>query len=89
MSKKGAVIRTAIANGILTVEGWDGESRLGLIRIDPAEYPAGVRDGATLNGFKQGLVELWQAERFGDLEIQWVGDTALAADGFTIDDYEG
>lgn len=48
-----------------------------------------VRFLALLELFKQGLIELWQAERFGDLEVEWVGDTAMAADGFTIDDYEG
>ena len=49
-----------------------------------------VRFLALLELFKQGMVELDQAERFGDIDIVWTGagsDTggALAA----LDDYEG
>jgi segregation and condensation protein A len=54
-----------------------------------------VRFLALLELFKQGMVELDQTERFGDIEVTWApqGDTgtdagsALAA--FAIDDYEG
>jgi len=57
-----------------------------------------VRFLAVLELFKQGLVDLEQAEQFGDLEIIWLGEdgtdgmpdgvrTAVAAGA--VDDYEG
>ncbi|MFM9036379.1 MAG: segregation and condensation protein A [Actinomycetota bacterium] len=49
-----------------------------------------VRFLALLELFKQGYVELDQGERFGDIEIVWVGDEALVSTGaIPIDDYEG
>lgn len=49
-----------------------------------------VRFLALLELFKQGYVELDQGERFGDIEIVWVGDDALVSTGaIPIDDYEG
>jgi segregation and condensation protein A len=45
-----------------------------------------VRFLALLELFKQGMVELDQAERFGDIEIVWNPD---AQHDFSIDDYEG
>ena len=49
-----------------------------------------VRFLALLELFKQGMVEIDQAERFGDIDIVWTGEgadtgSALAA----LDDYEG
>ena len=47
-----------------------------------------VRFLALLELFKQGLVELEQTERFGDIEVVWTGgDADLSA--LAIDDYEG
>lgn len=46
---------------------------------------------AILELYKQGLVDLDQGERFGDIEVRWIGDTA-AANGFDadlVDVYEG
>ena len=52
-----------------------------------------VRFLALLELFKQGAVELDQTERFGDIEIEWIGMPVHAAadEGsvLTIDDYEG
>lgn len=49
-----------------------------------------VRFLALLEMYKQGWVELDQAERFGDIEIVWVGeDDRVLAGGISIDDYEG
>ena len=49
-----------------------------------------VRFLALLELFKQGLVELDQAERFGDIDIVWIGgDAATHLDDLPIDDYEG
>ena len=49
-----------------------------------------VRFLALLELFKQGLVELDQPERFGDIDIVWTGsDQRVAAGSFAIDDYEG
>jgi segregation and condensation protein A len=60
-----------------------------------------VRFLALLELFKQGMVELEQTERFGDIEIVWTPDggwqqdesdhhhDAVAAHVAAIDDYEG
>jgi segregation and condensation protein A len=49
-----------------------------------------VRFLALLELFKQGLVELDQSERFGDIDIIWMAENARVAVGsISIDDYEG
>jgi segregation and condensation protein A len=50
-----------------------------------------VRFLAILELFKQGLVDLDQGERFGDITIVWKGDTAgiEAVDRELVDSYEG
>ena len=49
-----------------------------------------VRFLALLELFKQGMVELEQTERFGDIDIMWVSDLErVAAGSIAIDDYEG
>ncbi len=49
-----------------------------------------VRFLALLELFKQGMVELDQTERFGDIDILWLADSAAVAVGAgPIDDYEG
>jgi segregation and condensation protein A len=50
-----------------------------------------VRFLALLELFKQGYVDLDQAESFGDIEVAWLGtqDTLVSAGGVAIDDYEG
>ena len=51
-----------------------------------------VRFLALLELFKQGMVELEQPERFGDIDITWTGAdwaTAVGAGAIPIDDYEG
>jgi len=49
-----------------------------------------VRFLALLELFKQGMVELDQTERFGDIDILWLADSAAVGAGAgPIDDYEG
>src|SRR4051812_44151924 len=48
-----------------------------------------VRFLAVLELFKQGLVDLDQGERFGDIVIVWIGDTMGALDRELVDSYEG
>jgi segregation and condensation protein A len=49
-----------------------------------------VRFLALLEMYKQGWVELEQGDRFGDIEIVWVGeDDRVSVGAFTVDDYEG
>jgi len=39
--------------------------------------------------FKQGLVELDQFERFGDIQIEWIGGEDVEAALSGVDVYEG
>jgi len=48
-----------------------------------------VRFLALLELFKQGLVELDQPERFGDIDVVWTGGEGFDAGALPIDDYEG
>ena len=49
-----------------------------------------VRFLALLEMFKQGMVELDQTERFGDIDIVWVaGGATVSVGAMAIDDYEG
>jgi segregation and condensation protein A len=48
-----------------------------------------VRFLALLELFKQGYVDLEQADTFGDIEIAWLGTELVGANSVTIDDYEG
>ena len=47
-----------------------------------------VRFLALLELFKQGLVELEQAERFGDIDVVWTGGDGVL-DDLPVDDYDG
>ncbi len=44
---------------------------------------------AVLELYKQGVVELDQLERFGEIEVIWTGQQGLRADELLIDIYEG
>ena len=44
---------------------------------------------AILELYKQGVVELDQVERFGEIEVIWTGAQGLRADELLIDVYEG
>ncbi len=44
---------------------------------------------AVLELYKQGVVELDQLERFGEIEVVWTGQHGLRADELLIDIYEG
>jgi segregation and condensation protein A len=48
-----------------------------------------VRFLAILELYKQGMVELDQPARFGDIEIRWTGGVDTDADRITVDAYEG
>ena len=48
-----------------------------------------VRFLALLELFKQGYVEIDQAEKFGDIDIVWIGDDMVSVGAIAIDDYEG
>ncbi len=48
-----------------------------------------VRFLAVLELFKQGCIELEQAEVFGDIEIEWTGSDDVHADELAIDVYDG
>ena len=49
-----------------------------------------VRFLALLELFKQGLVDLEQGDKFGDIQIVWVGgDERVSVSALAIDDYEG
>jgi segregation and condensation protein A len=49
-----------------------------------------VRFLAVLEMFKQGLVEIDQAETFGEIEIRWLGgDVDARVSAGLVDDYEG
>jgi segregation and condensation protein A len=90
-----APVRASVADAL--VELLDELPRVG--RISFSRLTSGlverleviVRFLALLELFKQGAVELDQAERFGDIEIVWNGvGAAVGGDGaMQIDDYEG
>ena len=50
-----------------------------------------VRFLAVLELFKQGVVDLDQPERFGDIEVTWTaeGDPASVREAILVDAYEG
>jgi segregation and condensation protein A len=48
-----------------------------------------IRFLAVLELYKQGVVELEQVERFGEIEVIWTGALGLRADELLIDVYEG
>ena len=49
-----------------------------------------VRFLAVLELFKQGMVELDQGERFGDIEVEWTGGREPVSVGsLTTDYYDG
>ena len=48
-----------------------------------------VRFLAVLELFKQGMLEVDQSERFGDIRIEWTGPRDLDAAALAVDIYEG
>ncbi len=48
-----------------------------------------IRFLAVLELFKQGVVELDQPERFGDIEIAWCADADVDGEDILVDAYEG
>jgi segregation and condensation protein A len=61
-----------------------------LTRGHEARLEVVVRFLAILEIYKQGFIELSQEDRFGDIEIRWIGDEGFATvNAFSIDDYEG
>ena len=91
-----APVRASVADAV--VELLDELPRAG--RITFARLTSGlierleviVRFLALLELFKQGYVEVDQADRFGDIEITWVGAeaaTELMGAGDDVDEYDG
>jgi len=61
-----------------------------LTRGHEARLEVVVRFLAILEIYKQGFIELSQDDRFGEIEIRWIGDEGFATvNAFSIDDYEG
>lgn len=48
-----------------------------------------VRFLALLELFKQGYLEIEQSEKFGDIDIVWIGEQTVSVGAILIDDYEG
>ena len=48
-----------------------------------------VRFLAVLELFKQGAVELTQAESFGEIGIEWIAGADFDPDDLSVDTYEG
>lgn len=48
-----------------------------------------IRFLAVLELFKQGVVELDQPDRFGDIEIEWCAEADLDGDAILVDAYDG
>jgi segregation and condensation protein A len=44
---------------------------------------------ALLELFKQGYVDLEQTDRFGDIEVTWIGGAGVDAEQVAVDAYEG
>jgi segregation and condensation protein A len=89
-----APIRASVADAL--VELLDELPRLG--RVTFRRLTDGLADRlevivrflALLELFKQGVVELDQPERFGEIEVTWSGGLdPVAAGTFTMDEYEG
>jgi segregation and condensation protein A len=92
-----APIRASVADAV--VELLDELPRVG--RISFSRLTSGlverleviVRFLALLELFKQGVVELDQTERFGDIEVVWLGAAHGESDEMAalvaIDDYDG
>ncbi len=48
-----------------------------------------IRFLAVLELFKQGVVELDQPERFGDIRIEWCADADVDTEAILVDAYDG
>ena len=88
-----APIRISVADAL--VEVVDELQRVG--RLTFARLTAGLDDRleiivrflAVLELYKQGVVDLEQADRFGEITIEWCGDPAPDVAAMTVDLYEG
>jgi segregation and condensation protein A len=90
-----APIRLSVAEAVAElVEELPGAGRLTFRRLTAGlgeRLEVIVRFLALLELFKQGLVELDQADSFGEIEVQWVGADGerVAVAASSVDDYEG
>lgn len=88
-----APIRVSVADAVVAMV--DDLARVG--RTTFAQLTAGLDDRleiivrflAALELYKQGLVELDQAERGGDIAIEWCGDPDPDVAALAVDAYEG
>ena len=87
-------IRASVSDAIDRVLGALGRcEQLSLFDLN-IEEPADrleyiVRFLAVLELYKQGMVELEQGDRFGDIEIEWCGEPDPDAAAMAVDVYEG
>jgi segregation and condensation protein A len=90
-----APIRVSVGDAMIElIDELPRAGRIGFRRLTSAcveRLEVIVRFLAVLELFKQGLVELAQAEQFGDIQIEWIGspDGLVDADGVLADAYEG
>jgi segregation and condensation protein A len=89
-----APIRLSVAEAVAAlVEELPGAGRLTFRRLTAGleRLEVIVHFLALLELFKQGLVELDQADSFGEIEVQWVGagGERVAVAASSVDDYEG
>jgi segregation and condensation protein A len=86
-------IRTTVGDAL--IELIDELPRIGQISFRSLTADLGerveviVRFLAVLELFKQGFVELDQPQRFGEIEIRWIGDRGVEAGSILIDAYDG
>lgn len=85
-----ASVADAVSELLVTLPGFRSVSFRRLTEGQVERLEVVVRFLALLEMYKQGLVDLEQADRFGDIQIRWIGDeTNAESTAFAIDDYEG
>jgi len=85
-----ASVADAVSELVATLPGFRSITFRRLTEGQVERLEVVVRFLALLEMYKQGLVDLEQADRFGDIQIRWIGDESTAsAAAFAIDDYEG
>jgi len=88
-----APIRISVADALVeVVDEVSRAGRLTFARLTSAlddRLEIIVRFLAVLELYKQGVVELEQMDRFGDITIEWCGDPAPDVAAMTVDLYEG
>ncbi|MBU6226801.1 MAG: segregation/condensation protein A [Acidobacteria bacterium] len=85
-----ASVADAVSELVSTLPGFRSITFRKLTESQIERLEVVVRFLALLELYKQGLVDLEQADRFGDIQVRWIGnEMASAGATFAIDDYEG